>query len=436
MPRNVTPSLPWAGVLIAALSIVASARGGENWPSFQNGGASRAELPSGLTQGVKVGEVAWSRDLPGSGQSSPVTWEGSVYVTSASGPKLETLHVSAFRLTDGDPLWQFDAPNPSPVEDSGYVSRAAPTPAADERGVVAFFEGGLVVALNHEGEVRWRKNLIEEFGAIESRHGLSASVEQSDDLAFIWVERGTDPYVLAIDKQSGETRWKQPGLGATSWASPRLVPCGDDQHLVLSGSGLLVGLDPQTGERLWTLEGLSGNTIPTPMPLGNGRMLVGATDGRGEGNSSKNAETNGVVAIQKDSQGQWTANYVWRSQKAMSSFGSPIAHCGCVYIVNRSGVLTCLDQNDGTEYYTERLAGSIWATPVGLGKSLFVCCKDGPSQVLAGGREFRTIAELESTTPAGDSSPVVNYGVALSGDRLLIRTGGGLICRQLAKTPD
>jgi outer membrane protein assembly factor BamB len=78
----------------------------------------------------------------------------------------------------------------------------------DGNGLICIFEGGNVVALTHAGEVRWERNLAQDYGAIDSRHGLAASVEQSEGAAFVWVERKTDPYAMALDKRSGETLWK------------------------------------------------------------------------------------------------------------------------------------------------------------------------------------------------------------------------------------
>lgn len=404
------------------------ARAGDSWPSFQNGGRVSLEIPADRPQQLAPSTEEWSAELPGSGQSSPIIWNETVYTTSATGPNKETYHVVAVSLADGNRLWTFDVPNPSPVEDGGYVSRAAPTAAADENGVVALFEGGLIVALSHAGELRWQRNLVEEFGSVASRHGLSASLEQTADLTFVWVERAEDPYLLGLEKQTGEIRWKIPGIGATSWASPRLIPVDGGRHLVLSAIGSLTGLDPASGERLWTLEGLSGNSTPTPVPLGGGRMLVGATDGRGESDAGGNARTNGVVEVRRTAEGGWQAEYVWRSAKATCSFGSPLAHRGQAYIVNRTGVVHCFDLATGELHYAERIPGSIWATPVGLGNSVMMFCKDGPQAVLAAGPEFQLLAATETPEAAADDSGTARtvYGIAVAGNAIVTREGDRL----------
>ena len=201
-------------LMIAASSLeVASAE--DAWTSFQNGG--RQSVVSGSL--TPESQLRWAVELTGYGQSSPVVWHDHVYVTTVDGANKDVCLVTAFRLNDGSKLWQHSFPNATPQECNSYVSKAAPTPAADKLGVVCLFEGGNVVALTHDGKLRWERNLVEEYGPVASRHGLSASVEQTSNDVFLWIERAEDPYVLCVNKESGKTTWKSPGvekfIGAT-----------------------------------------------------------------------------------------------------------------------------------------------------------------------------------------------------------------------------
>jgi outer membrane protein assembly factor BamB len=424
--------------------------GGDNWPAFQNAG--EMSLTSATVHaGMLESEPAWSADITGYGQSSPVFWGEHIYVTSVEGDQKQSCHVTAYRLSDGERLWQHSLPNASPAENSNYVSKAAPTPAADADGVICFFEGGNVAALTHAGEVRWERDLVADYGEIAARHGLSASVEQDETSVYVWVERATEPYVLSLDKQTGRTNWKVPGLGATSWASPRLVPVAGGRHLVLSGIGSLVGLDPATGERLWVFDQINGNSTPTPVPAGEGRFLIGATVGRGDAGGGggegegRAAESNGLVAITKSDDGGWQADYVWRARRATSSFGSPIAHDGMAYFVNRTGVLYGLDVATGEEQFARRISGSIWATPLGVGERVYFFGKDGRIDVLTAaddGEQVSTWSSLpgDSAPPqeAGDGPPVggsVLYAAVLTSDLMLLRRGDRLFAFPLSTSP-
>jgi outer membrane protein assembly factor BamB len=414
-------SLVALGALLLTMTVPATA--GENWSSFQNAGkVSMAADAAGLTLSE---EIAWSVSIAGYGQSSPVVWDGRVYVTSVEGPNKETYHVTAYGLRDGTELWQYDVANASPRENNNYVSKAAPTPAADADGLLCFFEGGNLVALTHDGRLRWERNLVDEYGDIGARHGLAASVEQDDDSAYVWVERPEQPYVLSVNKETGETNWKVDGVGATSWASPRLVPAGESRHLVLSAIGSLVGLDPASGETLWRLDGITGNSTPTPIPLGKGRFLIGATVGREEADTSGAAASNGVVAIGRTDTGSWQADYVWRAERATSSFGSPIAHGGTACFVNRTGVVYGLDVETGEERFARRLAGSTWATPLGEGERVYFFGRDGRVNVLSGGGESPDIA-LWDALPADPGAGGTLYAAAWCDGFVLLRRGDRL----------
>lgn len=437
MPRIVSlTALICAGICVES----AQSAGRRVWPSFQNGGRVSISL-SAEDDALRLSpEIAWTAELPGYGQSSPVVWGDHVYVTSVTGANKETYHVVAYEIETGAKVWSQTLANATPQESSNYVSKAAPTPAADENGLVAFFEGGNLIALTHDGEIRWQRNLVEDFGPIEARHGLSASVEQDADSAYIWVERTETPYVLSVNKQTGETNWKVEGVGATSWASPRLVPVGDGHHLVLSAIGHIVGLDPQSGDRLWSFEGISGNSTPTPVPVGDGRFLIGATVGRGEASGGRAAESNGLIGITHTSEGLWNVDYVWRAERATSSFGSPIAHDRLAYFVNRSGVLYGLDLDSGEERFAERLEGSAWATPIGVGDRLFVFSKEGSVSLLtqpASARKLTTWAALPAdpaaTGQAGPFAGSVLYAASWCGDIVLLRRGDWLFAVRTEK---
>ncbi|MEW4486515.1 PQQ-binding-like beta-propeller repeat protein [Thalassoglobus sp. JC818] len=414
-------------VLTSLLSLLIGNRSAasDDWSSFQDGGRVQRTGESGHNDEGEY-ELEWTTDVEGYGQSSPVAWNGALYVTSVSGENKETLRVSAFTLETGKQRWKHEFPNATPQESSNYVSKAAPTPVVDEAGVIAFFEGGNVIALSHEGEVRWQRDLVADYGAIDARHGIGSSLEQSKDSVFVWVERSTEPYILAVDKSTGENIWKVEGLGVTSWSSPRLVDVESAQHLVFSGSGMLVGIDPGTGDRLWQFDEISGNTTPTPIPVGNGQFLIGATDGRGESESGRAAQSNGIVQIARNSNGDWQANYLWQSKRATSSFGSPIMAEGRCFFINRTGVMYCVDASSGEEMYAERVGGSVWATPIAMNQRIFLPLKDGKLVIGGIGDSNEMITELEIPT-ASESGDTENgltiYAAILAGDRVILRTG-------------
>lgn len=401
------------------------------WPQFLNGGKCVTDTQLPTTWAPDSSNIAWQAELTGYGQSSPVSDGTHVFVTSTSGPNKETFHVASFSLASGEQIWQADFVNPSPEENTSYVSRAAPTPALDNTGVYVSNEGGLLASLDFSGKVTWQRDLVAEFGPIKARHGLAASLQQHENLLFIWIERSEQSYLMAVDKASGETVWKVDGLGATSWSSPMLLDVENNQHLICSASGKIVGVDPQTGKRLWELTDISNNTSCTPIPIGNGRFFIGASDGRGEENDGKGAASNGLVEVSKKDE-SFIASFVWRAEKASCTFGSPIVAANSVWIVNRTGALYQLDLDTGKQLSVGRVkSGGIWATPLVAADKLYLFGQKGTTSVVSI-PDAKEIASNNlwnaSSDQAGEpnTNSHVQYAAAVAGETLLIRRGDRL----------
>lgn len=457
-------------MVVAVLQLftcTAPTRGDEAlWPSFLAKPISEVKATDLPLEWSPEKGIAWKVEMPGYGQSSPVVWGKQIYVTSISGLNKEKCFVSAFDLETGKSLWTKESETGMKEENTTYVSRAASSPVADAQGVIALFEGGVVVAYSPQGDERWKRNLAAEFGPTKVRHGLSSSIAQTDNAVFIWVEREKDPYILALGKKDGKELWKVPGLGKTTWSSPSLLSVGDEQHLVLSAQTMVVGLNPKTGERLWTLAGLVGNTTPSPRPLSDGKLLIGASARGDQGGTGSAAQSNALIQVKKNSEGKWEATFVWRAEKASCSFNSPLAHEGFAYFVTGQGVMYCLDLATGEQKYAERIGESSWATPIAIEDRVYCFGKGGSFAVLKAGPSFellaqgRTWPEGESETspdkgssdlPAGlggggparpgganqgaqrgGASPIssgaTQYAAAVVPGKILIRRGGAMYC--------
>jgi outer membrane protein assembly factor BamB len=411
----------------ALASAAAKAPSSAAWPSFQKGG-DPSVADDNLPLHWKPGEgIAWQVELQGYGQSSPVVAGQQVFVTSTSGPNKETCHLAAFQLSDGEKRWQLDLANPSPEESTNYVSKAAPTPAVDQERLIALFEGGLLLATDFTGQILWQRNLVEDYGPLAARHGLGSSLEQDEQRVFVWLERTEQPYLLAVDKETGKSIWKVEGMGATSWSSPRLVAVGDGAHLVCSASGRVSGFDPATGVRLWELDGVANNTTATPFPLTDGRFLLGASEGRGEEAGGNGAQSNGVIQIRRREDGSYTAEFIWRARRATSSFGSPVVADQLAYLVNRAGVLYGLDVATGEERYVSRLgAGSIWATPLITPNRLYFFGREGTTSVVARGDRFEELATNPLWEGSADRQPA---------EEAALGTGGPVLYAAVAAAP-
>ncbi|MCC6511250.1 MAG: PQQ-binding-like beta-propeller repeat protein [Pirellulaceae bacterium] len=375
------------------------------WPGFLgpiDKQLSESQLPLKWTA---TEHVAWTAGLPGYGQSSPVVTGDQIYITSVEGARKEKGHVMALDLKSGQKKWDHEFATASQIESSDYVSRAAPTPLADAAGVVAFFESGNLLALDNAGQVRWQRDLVAEYGEIKSRHGIAGSLARHEQQVFVYVAREADPYLLSVDRATGQTKWKVDMAAGAGWSSPTLLPVdGGAQHLIISCSGSVTGYSTVDGQQQWKLEGLTGNTTPTPQVAGVGRLLLGASAGRDGGPTREVAQSNALVEIAKV-EGVWQPKFVWRCERATCAFNSPVLHDGLAYFVNRQGVLFCVDAETGQEVYMERLGHSVWATPLAVGTRIYFAGEAGTTTVVRAGRQYEVLATNELWSAEEPASP-------------------------------
>ncbi len=328
------------------------------------------------------------------------------------------------------------------------MSRAAPTPAVDENGVYAFFESGDLIAFDHAGNKLWQRSLSADYGRFQNEFGLGASPLQDDDTLFFLIDHEGPSYLLAVDKGDGRTLWKTDRTPRRSWSSPAWLKVGEESHVVCSSGGTVDGYDPADGKLLWSLEGVGGNTLTTPLAFADGACLISASPGRRGENALEARRSN--LLLQVDSTGDsFHVEPRWRTEEATVGFASPIVHKGCAYWINSVGAVFCFDKNDGKKHYVQRIKQPCWATPLAVDDRIYCFGKDGLTTVLQAGSEFRILAENQLWDPrsvtvneaaiAGEKTDErrraaarftgpIQYGIAAVGDRLLIRTGKRLYC--------
>ena len=158
-------------------------------------------------------------------------------------------------------------------------------------------------------------------------------------------------------------------------------------------------------------------------------MGLGGRGGRGRpGAGQGQAASGSLYAIKAGAEGKLTTTkgdgIAWSRPKAGPSAASPLLYEGFVYVLDRSGMLSCFDAKTGKPAFEcERLPAGrgFWASPWGCGGKVYCLDESGQTFILAAGAEFKVLG----TNRLGDmfwSSP------AVAGDSLFLRGVDHLYC--------
>lgn len=381
---------------------------GDVWPAFRGDGSSISAAQSLPLEWSADQNVAWTAPITGYGQSSPVVWQQKVFVTAAEGTSKEKLIVACYDLASGQRLWEQSLDNSLPQEVSDYISRAAPTPAVDAQRVYAMFESGDLLAFDHEGKLQWQRNLKDDCGTYQGNHGLGSSLAVTDAAVIVLYEHDGPSCLLAIDKRTGSDLWKADRPSRISWSSPIVAAGADGTQIIVSSAGVVEALSASDGQRIWWLEGLDGNTVPSAT-VTDELVIVGSS------------ESDHNVAVRRGGAGDVSSTHLaWKSEEASSSFSSPLVYEGNVYLVNRAGVGYCVDLESGQVHWRERLPGSCWASPLGAEGRVYFFTREGATVVARAGEQFEQLAENQ--LPTEDRV----YGVAAVEGAIIVREGSRL----------
>lgn len=380
----------------------------DDWSAFRGNGTS---LTSASNLPVAWGDesnIAWKAELPGYGQSSPVIWGKRVFATTMQGEMKDVPTILCVSLEAGKEVWKKEFKSTQTIKASDYVTRSSPTPAVDTDRCYAFFESGELVATDHDGNVQWQRSLVKEYGQFKGNHGIGSSIVIDDASVFVLVAHEGPSYLMAIDKATGKNRWKTDLDQKVSWSSPTLA----GEQIILSVSGTVQGFDTKSGTRIWSIDGVKGNTVASVTVDGN-VAYVGSSE----------REQNIALRFGAGDNDEKT-EVVWRSKDAACSFGSPLLHDGHVYYVNKQGAGFAVDAKTGETKWKQRLSGSCWASPIGAGDKLFFFTKEGVTDVYKTADKSNPVLVNSNKLTIKDRI----YGVAVAEGKFIVRTGSELIC--------
>ena len=239
------------------------------WPQFRGAGGSGLGGAASAPVDLKSPDtLLWKTDLP-PGHSSPSIWGNRIFVTAAD-KATKNLEVLCLDRTTGRVLWRrsVTADNIERLHEIGSPAQASP--AVDGERVYAAFGSYGLIAFDFEGQQKWTIPLP----AANHAFGSAGSPIVVGDAVILSRDDNPEGYLLAVDRRTGATLWKQAytvpnSRGAAGTATPVLW---NDEIIVHRGPEV-VAFDRKDGTKKWWVRTQSTST-GTPV-VGRDAVYVG-----------------------------------------------------------------------------------------------------------------------------------------------------------------
>ena len=278
-------------VLVLTVSVATGLAADDRfWPQW------RGPLATGVAPGAdppiewsETRNVRWKVEIPGHGSASPVVWDDRVFVltsvsvgegaesnegffrrlrnrfTGAVGSgESQQFAILALDRRDGRIVWERTALTDQPHEGRhGTGSWASPSPVTDGEVVCAFFGSRGLYCYDMDGALLWDR----DFGDMRIRMGFGEGASPAlhgDSIILLWDHQGQS-FITALDKTTGEERWRTERDEMTSWTTPLVVEHDGRAQVVTSATDRVRSYDALTGRVLWEGDGVTLNAIPSPV---------------------------------------------------------------------------------------------------------------------------------------------------------------------------
>jgi outer membrane protein assembly factor BamB len=354
--------------------------------------------------------VRWKTPIHGKGWSSPVVWGQQIWLTTApeDGTQLSAVCVN---LSDGSiehDLLVFEVAEPKFCHETN--SYASCTPVVEQGRIYVHFGAYGTACLDTQtGKTLWERRDFE----CDDFRGPASSPILHGGLLFLQFDGIDQQYVVALDKQTGDTIWKtyrdidygtDNGDFKKAYATPTVIRVGKQEQLVCPAAVETHAYDLHTGKEIWRI--LHGGMNAAARPIyKNGLVYLSA--GRGE---------TSLIAVRPPPNAEGDPpQIVWNTSKVVPNRSSQIVVGNSFYMISDGGVASLLSASSGENIWSKRLGGEFWASPVLADERVYYSSKEGSVFVLRAGPEFEILAENQF--PAG-----FNASPAFAGDSLILRS--------------
>lgn len=365
-------ALPCLLLAVALAGLAGAHLSADSWPQWgghhRNFQAAPVELSSDW--GEAGPPVLWRRPL-GDGNSAISTHGRRLFTMYRNGDS--EVAVALDRRT-GKTIWERSWPAPTWedfLDQYGLGPHVTPLVTGD-RVYTAGIAGRLVSLEAATGELLWERDLWETYELDPNNGGPSQLGYSSSPLLHrhmvLAVGGGAGRSVVALHRDSGETIWAVEDL-EPGFASPILITVGDQKQLVVFAADQVLGLDPETGRRLWQVPHRTAYRVNASTPLWDGESTLFVSSAYDSGSRAIRITTDGESS---------KAEELWVSREVEVHHQTSVLVDGRIYTSSGDfgpAFLTALDPADGRLLFRER--GFAKANLLAVGTDLVILDEDG-----------------------------------------------------------
>ncbi|HZN57496.1 MAG TPA: PIG-L family deacetylase [Planctomycetota bacterium] len=392
----------------------------DNWPAWRGPTGQGVCRETGLiTRWSETENVRWKVSLPAPGNSTPIIWEGFVYLTQAEdeGKDRATL---CLRKSDGSTVWKRGVRHEESEPTHGDNPYCSASPVTDGERVIVSYGSAGVSSYKLDGTEEWHTGV----GPVRHIWGNASSPVIYGDLVLLNCGPGPKTRLLAFEKRTGKEVWSteipgglEDGGGEKwtgSWSTPVVVAADGREDIVIGYPHKLLGFDPKTGKGVWTCEGLGRLVYASPV-VADG--VIVAFSGYG----------GPPLAARSGGKGDVTATHrLWRRDKAGQQIGSGVHLGGNFYNVNEAGVAECMEAKTGKTIWQERAGGRTWSSLVLADGKIYSLHESGECVVFDASNQFHVVAR-------NSLNEMTRSSIAISGGDIFVRTYKRLWCLAASK---
>ena len=305
----------WLRVLLTSL-VFGSIVSASDWPQWLGPNRDGHSADTGLLEVWPASgpKLLWSlteQDKIGTGYGSPAVVGDKLYIIGADGEKQTASEfVTCLNLKDGSRVWRRElATTPGKFNDGwGGGPRSTPT-VVDGAVYVLGCTGDLASLSADTGDIRWKKNLVKDFGGAIPAWGYSESPLIDGD--HLICTPGNKGGMIALDKKTGKTVWQcKDFTDGAAYSSIVVAEVDGLKQYVQQTMQAAIGVKAADGKLLWKAGGIKRAVavIPTPVLYDN---YVFFTSGYGAGCECLKLEKDGsgTKAIEVYTKNKVVANH-------------------------------------------------------------------------------------------------------------------------------